>query len=856
MRETVMARREINTDFWVKSMLEEAGIALTAQGGGTKEIEVALQTASKAGTGRAGYPEFCGTVKGEYLIVIEDKADLDRHLKCDDRGLIDQTTPTVQDYAVNGALFYALHLAKHTGYRKIFALGISGSEKRHRITPLFVSERGEYKELAELSTLISFAEPNIDAYYTHEVLGVETPVEKETAQILREAQVLHEDLRSYGSIQDKDKPLIVSGILLALQEIETKTFSIEMLSGDQVGKTDGQKLYDAIDANLRRARVSPQTKLDLVLNQFSVIRNTKVINEVHPALGKTPLRHYTEFLYKSIYQSLRYGQSAEDYLGRFYGEFMSYSGGDGQSLGIALTPRHITELFCQLVAIKPTDRVLDPCCGTGGFLIAAMHRMLQQASTERERREIRQNNLHGIESQSYMFTIATTNMILRGDGKSNLDNEDFLKCRPEQLQLKGCNVGMMNPPYSQGTKQTPSLYEIKFTEHLLNSITKGGRVVVIIPQSALTGKTREEQAVKESILKHHTLEGVITLNKNTFYGVGTNPCIAVFTAGVPHDFEHQECKFINFEDDGYRVAKHVGLLETSAAQDRLQLLLDVWHNRVTEYESRFCVKTTIEAKDEWLHAFYYFDDSIPSAEAFTQTMADYLSFQFTMLTHGRGYLFDNAEEDSKPEGDPFMSAYMRQEEARLLAQTLPRLERQQAGGSANPVGLAGMPWRAYRLLDLFEARRGNQNHMAALGPGLTPLISAKKWNNGVKDFVEEGPRGVFPRHCITLNNDGDGGAGLAFYQPFAAAVDSHVTVLLPRVRVGRGALLFVVRCISEQRAKYGHGYSISSDRLRGFRLMLPAGEDGNPNWDFMDAYMLREELEGLARGLGYFKKRN
>ena len=850
-----MARREINTDFWVKSMLEEAGIALTAQGGGTKEIEVALQTASKAGTGRAGYPEFCGTVKGEYLIVIEDKADLDRHLKRDDRGLIDQTTLTVQDYAVNGALFYALHLAKHTGYRKIFALGISGSEKRHWITPLFVSERGEYKELAELSTLISFAEPNIEAYYTHEVLGVETPVEKETAQILREAQALHEDLRSYGSIQDKDKPLIVSGILLALQEIETKTFSIEMLSGDQVGKTDGQKLYDAIEANLRRARVSPQTKLDLVLNQFSVIRDTKVINEVHPALGKTPLRHYTEFLYKSIYQSLRYGQSAEDYLGRFYGEFMSYSGGDGQSLGIVLTPRHITELFCQLVAIKPTDRVLDPCCGTGGFLIAAMHRMLQQASTERERREIRQNSLHGIESQSYMFTIATTNMILRGDGKSNLDNEDFLKCRPEQLQLKGCNVGMMNPPYSQGTKQTPSLYEIKFTEHLLNSITKGGRVVVIIPQSALTGKTREEQAVKESILKHHTLEGVITLNKNTFYGVGTNPCIAVFTAGVPHDFEHQECKFINFEDDGYRVAKHVGLLETSAAQDRLQLLLDVWHNRVTEYESRFCVKTTIEAKDEWLHAFYYFDDSIPSAEAFTQTMADYLSFQFTMLTHGRGYLFDNAEEDSKPEGDPFMSSYMRQEEARLLAQTIPRLERQQAGGSANPVGLAGMPWRAYRLLDLFEARRGNQNHMAALGPGLTPLISAKKWNNGVKDFVEEGPRGVFPRHCITLNNDGDGGAGLAFYQPFAAAVDSHVTVLLPRVRVGRGALLFVVRCISEQRAKYGHGYSISSDRLRGFRLMLPAGEDGNPNWDFMDAYMLREELEGLARGLGYFKKR-
>ena len=201
----------------------------------------------------------------------------------------------------------------------------------------------------------------------------------------------------------------------------------------------------------------------------------------------------------------------------------------------------------------------------------------------------------------------------------------------------------------------------------------------------------------------------------------------------------------------------------------------------------------------------------------------------------------------------FMSAYMRQEEARLLAQTLPRLERQLADGRTEPIELPSRPWRAYRLLDLFEARRGNQNHMAALALGFTPLISAKKWNNGVKDFVEAGPRGVFPRHCITLNNDGDGGAGLAFYQPFAAAVDSHVTVLLPRERVGRGALLFAVRCISAQRAKYGHGYSISRDRLRGFRLMLPAGEDGNPNWDFMEAYMRREELEGLARGVGYFK---
>lgn len=92
---------------------------------------------------------------------------------------------------------------------------------------------------------------------------------------------------------------------------------------------------------------------------------------------------------------------------------------------------------------------MDPCCGTAGFLIAAMHHMLKKTTDEQQQQNIKKNQLHGIEQQSYMFTIASTNMILRGDGKSNLENEDFLKQNPAQLQLKGCNIGMMNPPYSQ-----------------------------------------------------------------------------------------------------------------------------------------------------------------------------------------------------------------------------------------------------------------------------------------------------------------------------------------------------------------------------------------------------------------------
>lgn len=630
-----MSKKEAVTDIWVSKLLDEAKIPFYPQGSNIKEVNTALKTASKRRTGKVGFPEYTAIVK-DFLLVIEDKADISKHEKITKDNIPSEESDAIIHYAVNGALFYGKHLAANTSYKKIICIGISGDSKRHRISPYFVDERENYTKLPEIETLISFNEHNIDEYYVKEILKEKTDFEKTTAEILTHAKNLHEDLRNYGSIQDKDKPLVVSGILLALREIEYSNFNIDNLVGDKK-RTDGQKIYTAIKDNLDRANVSPEVKKDKLLAQFSVIRDMVTINEVNTTLGKTPLKHYTEFLYKTIYQNIRYNTSAEDFLGRFYGEFMSYSGNDGQSLGIILTPRHITELFCDLVYLTPDDKVFDPCCGTAGFLIASMHNMLLQTEDIDKRNEIKKNQLFGIEIQQYMFTIATTNMILRGDGKSNLENKDFLKENPAQLQKKGYTVGMMNPPYSQGSKQNSDLYEIAFTEHLLNSITEGGKVIVIVPQSSMTGKTSEEKNIKKSILKKHTLEGVITLNKNTFYGVGTNPCIAVFTAGVPHS-KSKECKFINFEDDGYEVSKHIGLIDNGSAKDKKQHLLDVWFNRI-EAPTKFCVKTTVEDTDEWLHSFYYFNDEIPSEEDFKNTIADYLTFEVNMITHGRGYLF-------------------------------------------------------------------------------------------------------------------------------------------------------------------------------------------------------------------------
>lgn len=638
-----MAKKEVRTDLWVADQLRDCCIDFDPQGSNVKEIDAALKTASKRKTGKPGYPEYVAVVN-DFVIVVEDKADISNHEKVTSVGILDLDTDSVKNYAVNGAYYYAKHIAQNSNFKKVFAIGVSGDDKHHKITPLWVDDRDGYKKLNDIESFISFAPSNIQEYYTKCVLEEPTNLEKTTEEIIKDAEVLHEYLRNYGTLKDQDKPLVVAGILLALDEIDYGGFKVDMLTGDQIqGSLDGDKLMAAIRSRLTRSNVGPDVKKDKLLSEFSIIQTSFRLNEYNSKLGKTSLKFFTEFLYDHVYKNIRYQKSSEDFIGRFYGEFMSYSGGDGQTLGIILTPHHITDLMCDLLDLGPDDVVLDPCCGTAGFLISAMHSMLSNADSDYQRKNIKKKQLHGFELQNNMFAVAAANMILRDDGNSNLECSDFLKKNPAQVQLKGASVGLMNPPYSQGSKSDPTQYELSFVEHLLDSMIIGGRVAVIIPQSSVTGKSKDEQLFKESILKHHTLEGVITCNTDTFYKVGVNPVIAIFTAHEPHN-PNKLCKFIDFQDDGYSVRAHIGLVENESAKDKRKHLLDVWFGR-SQAPSKFCVQTTVSSSDEWLHSFYYFNDDIPSDSDFEEFISDYLTFEFSMVIRNRSYLFDQGNND-------------------------------------------------------------------------------------------------------------------------------------------------------------------------------------------------------------------
>ena len=611
----------------IREMVKEVTSKFDEQGSSVKDIQEALRGASKTKTGSGyGKPEFIFKVN-DFLLIVENKKEVNKLEYKDQDGQLDTSHPYRADYACNGAVHYATHvMAKSLNYKKIFAIGAAGGKERYSIKPYFL-EKNRIVELAEVMNFENFKSENIDEYYNVAVNGELPKEEKELRQLNKIASDLHEDLRNYGQLEGEKKATVVSAILLALEEKTFTPDSLKGLSGDN--QKDGDLIFNAVDTFLRNLNAMPYAKVGILKDQFLFLKNDVTLNKVNTNLSMTPLKYFTLLLKESIMDQIK--TTNWDILGNFYGEFVKYGGSDGNSLGIVLTPKHITELMAELIDVNKNDYVLDPAAGTGSFLISSMNRMLAQTDTEEEKAEIKRNRLFGVEIQQKLFTIATTNMILRGDGKSNLYRDDCFSVK-EQMLGHNINKVLMNPPYSQGNKENRHLSEISFISNALSMMQPGGKLAAIVPLSTMVGTNKYDNDIKAEILKNNTLEYVVSLNKETFYGVGVVTCICVFTSGFKHP-DNKRVKFINFEDDGYEIRKHVGLVGNGNEKNRKEKLLDVI-NDVIDADTHFVVKSTITAEDEWLHSYYYFDDELPQDDEFESTIEDYLDFTSSIEIRG------------------------------------------------------------------------------------------------------------------------------------------------------------------------------------------------------------------------------
>src|SRR6266481_380644 len=238
-----------------------------------------------------------------------------------------------------------------------------------------------------------------------------------------------------------------------------------------------------------------------------------------------------------------------DYLGQLYETFFRYTGGN--TIGQYFTPRHIANFMAELVEVGRHDLVLDPACGTGGFLIAAMHRIMVDGKLSRTQLvKVIKSRLIGFDQEPQTAALCVANMILRGDGSTGVKRGDCFTSR--QYPIGKAHVVLMNPPFPHVTTDAPPE---QFIDRALDGLRHRGRLAVIVPMQLLVKK--EKLAWRERLLSKHTLDAIITLPDELFAPYAkpyTN--VLLVTKGVPHKRD-KPVFFARIDDDGCRLRKNV-----------------------------------------------------------------------------------------------------------------------------------------------------------------------------------------------------------------------------------------------------------------------------------------------------------
>lgn len=446
-----------------------------------------------------------------------------------------------------------------------------------------------------------------------------------TRDIALKASYLNEEFNNY-TIPEYNRCTMISAMLLALIDDKFK----ENYSQEATSIELGQSILSAINSvfdsetDMVRSKTVLMREFDKLLNE-PIFRDTKIKNKREKKDEKTlaVLKEFIVYLKKYVYPLIAHSNIGYDVLGRFYIEFIRYAASEQKS-GLVLTPSHITELFCDLGELNVNDIVYDPCCGTGGFLVAAMQRMFKLAGNDMGKREhIRKLQICGCEFRSDIFTYACSSMRFRGDGKSNIYNGDCFHYAKSIADNHKPTVAFLNPPYDVGTAG-----QMRFVEHALSVLDKkaNGRVVAIVQMSCVTKNDKDLKAVRASILAKHHLKAVISMPDDLFYPVGVVTCIMVFEANKPN--KGRKTWFGYFKDDGFEKRKHLGRID---ARNRYAALRDklLYAYRNNDVVPGLSARQEVGAEDEWCaEAYMETDYSTLCENDFISTIKKYVAYRF------------------------------------------------------------------------------------------------------------------------------------------------------------------------------------------------------------------------------------
>lgn len=632
------------------------------------EIDQALNDyASKSGGAGGNRPDAKLFLQDKnlvnYPILIEYKGYKDKLVLLDADGRVANKTAnnqpdfkTINSYAVNGAVHYANALLHYTSYTEIIAIGMTGykddaGKLQYEIGVYYVSKSnfGVGQKVDDYTDFSFLKKENFDQFIeTVKQLHL-TPEEIEKLRERREQEInaslvkLNNDIyQNEKGLSERDRVYLVAASIIATLGVPGKVAALEkaeLKSSTEDGKRDGDIILRKIKAFLNEKNL-PSEKRDLIVRTLQNTLTTDNINKVEN--GESQLKRVFTKIIDDLGIYYKIGLST-DFTGKLFNEMYSWLGFSQDKLNdVVLTPSYVATLLARLARVNKASYVWDFATGSAGLLVASMNEMLIDAKEKikspdelaRKSAQIKATQLLGLEILSEVYMLAILNMILMGDGSSNIINKDSLKEFDGNYgfgktdEKFPADAFVLNPPYSAPGNG------MVFVERALSMMSKG-YAAIIIQNSAGSGKSTE---YNKRILKHSTLLASVKMPIDLFIGkssVQTN--VYVFRVGEAHQ-KDDTVKFIDFSVDGYtrtnRKKASCNLRDTDHAKERYQELVDLVRfgkSKLNIFTEKEYYEGRIDPNNgaDWNQTAPI--DTKPTLEDFKKTVSDYLAWEVSNL---------------------------------------------------------------------------------------------------------------------------------------------------------------------------------------------------------------------------------
>lgn len=656
---------------WLKSY--KLDYKLEQESIGNSEIDKALENyESKQGGNGGNRPDAKLLLSDKYNrlypVLIEYKGYKDKLVKLDSNGRIankkangEPDFANIKSYAVNGAVHYANAILHYTTFEDVISIGITGYKDssgtlRHEIGVYFVS-KGNYgtgQEIGKYTDLSFLKEENFNDFIqtvknlklSPEELG--KIKERRDQEISASLVKLNNDIyQNEKGLGENDRVYLVAASIIATLGIIDKNnpnrYKITPLEKDELkslqeeGSRDGDIILRKIK-NFLNEKSIPQDKKDLIVRSLQNTLATDNINKIEKGKTESQLKRVFAKVVDDLGIYYKIGLTT-DFTGKLFNEMYSWLGFTQDKLNdVVLTPSYVATLLVKLARVNKDSYVWDFATGSAGLLVAAMNEMLNDAKDKikspdglaKKSAEIKASQLLGLEILPQIYMLAVLNMIMMGDGSSNILNKNSLSDFNGKYGFGNidedfpADAFVLNPPYSaEGNGMI-------FVEKAL-SMMKKGYAAIIIQGSAGSGKADE---FNRKILEKNTLLASIKMPIDLFIGKSSvQTYIYVFRVGEAHQ-KDETVRFIDFSDDGYtrtnRKKASVNLRDTDHAKERYEEVVNLVRFGKTKLhyftENEYYEGTIDPEKgDDWNQSAPV--DTKPTLDDFKKTVADYLAWE-------------------------------------------------------------------------------------------------------------------------------------------------------------------------------------------------------------------------------------